>query len=181
MNNSRAVIFFGCLFAATLAVPVATASARGSGLAGHPGMGMGMPSRLGMGMPGRPGVGMLSGNRHFSDLHHRFDHFDHHDFHHHDHDDDVIFIGSFGFPWWWGWDPWWGWGYPYGYYGYGYPYGYGYENGYGQYGDASHSRVVELQRRLAHAGYYHGSIDGVLGPQTRRAIRSYERNHGSVS
>jgi hypothetical protein len=130
-------------------------------------------------------MGMLSNrNLHGGDLHHHFDHFDHHDhFHHdHDHDIDVIFIGSFGFPWWWGWgwDPWWGWGYPYGYYGYGDQYGYGYGNGYGQYGDASHSRVAELQRRLAHAGYYHGSIDGVLGPQTRRAIRAYERNHGYV-
>ena len=37
---------------------------------------------------------------------------------------DLIFIGSFGFPWGWGW------GYPYGYYG-GYPYGYGYGSGYG--------------------------------------------------
>jgi len=35
----------------------------------------------------------------------------------------------------------------------------------------------ELQRRLARAGYYHGSIDGVLGPQTRRAIRAYEQEH----
>ena len=119
----------------------------------------------------------------------------------HHHGNDVIFIGGFGFPWgWgWGWDPWWGYGYPYGYgyyggygypygygggdpYGYGYGYGYGgnqYGNsGYGQgYGDTSHSRVAELQRRLARAGYYHGSIDGVLGPQTRRAIRAYERDH----
>src|SRR5437870_3854036 len=54
---------------------------------------------------------------------------------------------------------------------------YGYGNGYG---DTSHSRVAELQRRLARAGYYRGSIDGVLGPQTRRAIRAYERDHGNV-
>jgi Putative peptidoglycan binding domain len=104
--------------------------------------------------------------------------------HHHD-DNDVIFIGSFGFPSWG-----WGWGYPYGYYGYGYPYGYGYGyNGYGYnygqsgygYGYGSHgsrSRVAELQRRLARAGYYGGSIDGIMGPQTRRAIRAYERDRG---
>ena len=36
----------------------------------------------------------------------------------------------------------------------------------------------ELQRRLARAGYYHGAIDGILGPQTRRAIQAYERDHG---
>jgi Putative peptidoglycan binding domain len=138
---------------------------------------MGMPRSPGMiGMPGLPGTSTLSGNRHFSDLHRHNGRFDHDDHFHHDHDVDVIFIGSFGFPWWWGWgwDPWLGWGYPYGYYGYGYPYGYGYGNGYGQYNDASHSRVVELQRRLARAGYYHGSIDGVLGPQTRRAIRAHD-------
>jgi hypothetical protein len=137
-----------------------------------------------MSMPARPGMGMPSGgNQHGGDLHHHNDHFDHHDHFHHHQDIDVIFIGSFGFPWWWGWgwDPWWGWGYPYGYYGYGDQYGYGYGSGYGQYGDASHSRIVELQRRLARAGYYHGSIDGVLGPQTRRAIRAFERDHGYVS
>ena len=180
MNNSKVVIFLSCLFAATLTAPLVTAAVHGGG---HPGMGM--PGRpLGMGMPRHPGIGMshpgigMQSNLHSGDLHHRFDHFDHHNHFHHDHDIDVIFIGSFGFPWWWGWgwDPWWGWGYPYGYYGYGDPYGYGY--GYGQYGDASPSRVAELQRRLAHAGYYHGAIDGVLGPRTRRAIRVYERNHG---
>src|SRR5678815_5467418 len=88
-----------------------------------------------------------------------------------------------------------GYGYPYGYYGYGYPgYGYGdygYGNGYGygygygsqygsggQYGSATRSRVAELQRRLARAGYYRGSVDGILGPQTRRAIRAYAQDHG---
>jgi len=96
-------------------------------------------------------------------------------------DNDVFFIGSFGFPGWgWGWGPWWGWGYPYGY-GYGYGYGgYGYSNGSG-YGYSSRSRVAELQQRLARAGYYHGSIDGIMGPHTRRAIRAYERGRGYAS
>ena len=49
-----------------------------------------------------------------------------------------------------------------------------------KYGNSSQSRVAELQRRLSRAGYYHGSIDGVLGPQTRRAIRDYEQKHGDV-
>ncbi len=56
----------------------------------------------------------------------------------------IIFIGTFGFPWWWG--PWWDWNwgyYPYGPYGYsdysypsfypGYGFGYG-NNGYGSSG-----------------------------------------------
>ena len=185
MNTSKVVIFLSWLFATILTAPLVLAAGHGGGHTG--GLGMGMPGRPGMGMPGRPGMGlgmMSAGNRHSGNLHHHNDHFDHHDhFHHHDDDDDVIFIGSFGFPWWWGWgwDPWWGWGYPYGYYGYGNQYGYGYGSGYGQYGDDSHSRIVELQRRLARAGYYHGSIDGVLGPQTRRAIRAFERDHGYVS
>ena len=103
---------------------------------------------------------------------HRFHHFNHFN-----HFNNVVFIGDFGFPWWWGWGwgPWWGWGYPYGYYG-GYNYG-NYGSGYG-YGDSSRSRVAELQRRLASAGYYHGAIDGIMGPATRRAIRGYERDHG---
>jgi peptidoglycan hydrolase-like protein with peptidoglycan-binding domain len=37
--------------------------------------------------------------------------------------------------------------------------------------------VVQVQQRLARGGFYHGSIDGVMGPETRRAIRAYERSH----
>src|SRR5438094_529042 len=78
--------------------------------------------------------------------------------HHHHNNNDVIFIGSFGFPYWGL-----GWGYPYGSYGYSDRYRGG-------------SSVAQLQRRLARAGYYHGSIDGIMGPETRRAIRAYERS-----
>jgi hypothetical protein len=79
-------------------------------------------------------------------------------------------------------------GYPYGYgspYGYGYPYGYPYN--YGYYGDPVYrsvplanqgSLVIQVQQRLARAGYYRGTIDGVAGSGTRRAIRLYERAHG---
>jgi hypothetical protein len=77
----------------------------------------------------------------------------------------FVFIETFGFPVF----------YPYPYYGYYYPnayynYGYGYGYGYG-------STIAEVQRLLARAGYYHGAIDGILGPETRRAIRAYERDH----
>jgi hypothetical protein len=75
----------------------------------------------------------------------------------------FIFFDAFGFPAF----------YPYPYYGY-YPYDYYGHNGYG-YGNVS--TVVEVQRLLARAGYYHGPIDGILGPQTRRAIHAYERDH----
>src|SRR6266480_3080631 len=211
MNNSKLILSLSCFVAVTLASPLATAAPRGgggshfSGFSGSRGF-----------TSGRPGMGAWSGHnwngrnwsghnwngRNWSGRNwngHNWNNW-HGNWHHHN---DVIFIGSFGFPgWWgWGWGPSWGWGYPYGYYGYGYPYGYGYGypygyegygygnygygNGYGygygnnsQYSTPTHSKVTELQRRLARAGYYHGSIDGVLGPQTRRAIRAYEQDHG---
>ena len=82
-------------------------------------------------------------------------------------------------------------GYPYGYgYGYGYPYygAYPYGYGYGYYAPRTtvyatarindDHTVAAVQRRLSQGGYYHGSVDGVIGPATRVAIRSYERNNG---
>ena len=73
-----------------------------------------------------------------------------------------------------------GFGYPYsyGYYPYDYSYGYyGYnQSGYGTYGNGS--IVIQVQSRLARAGYYHGAIDGVMGQRTHYAIVAYERDHG---
>jgi hypothetical protein len=73
-----------------------------------------------------------------------------------------------------------GFGYPYsyGYYPYDYSYGYyGYNRpGYNSY--ANGSIVIQVQSRLARAGYYRGPIDGVMGPRTHYAIRAYERDHG---
>jgi hypothetical protein len=83
---------------------------------------------------------------------------------------------SFGFGY-----PYYSYGYPYGYYG-SYPndYSYGYysydRSGYGAY--ANGSIVIQVQSRLARAGYYRGAIDGVMGPRTRYAIQAYERDHG---
>jgi len=80
-----------------------------------------------------------------------------------------------------------GFGYPYyGYYpyDYGYPYGsYGYNTGYYYYNQPGYaygngSVVIAVQTRLAHAGYYRGPIDGVMGSRTSYAIRAYERDHG---
>jgi hypothetical protein len=111
--------------------------------------------------------------------------------HHHRHSFSNFSIG-FGFSSY----PYGGYGYyPSSYYGY-YPYGYGYSYypyGYSyypySYGYYSASRpayrgqsvggnvAVRVQERLARAGYYRGAIDGVTGPETRRAIRAYERAH----
>src|SRR6266542_4488986 len=161
MNYSKLVLSLSCFVAVTLASPLATAAPRGGG--GHGGHFSGGRSFT----SGRPGMGAWGGRnwngRNWSGRNWNGN------WRHHGHNN-VIFIGDFGFP------GWWGWGYP-GYYGYGNGYGYGYGNG-SQYGSATRSRVAELQRRLARAGYYRGSVDGVLGPQTRRAIRAYEQEHG---
>ena len=90
--------------------------------------------------------------------------------------------------------PWWPYGYPYDYYAddyYGYPYGYdpgyydsgAYQSGeyYGQngYGDEyANSTVAAAQERLTREGYYRGEIDGIVGPETRRAVARYQSNHG---
>lgn len=38
--------------------------------------------------------------------------------------------------------------------------------------------VIELQRRLQSRGFYQGPLDGLLGPQTRAAIRAAQRAYG---
>jgi hypothetical protein len=95
--------------------------------------------------------------------------------------------------------------YPYGYGGYGYgAYGYdpgvydqsnyydqgGYNyndqsdyydqggNGSASYDQATAVTVAEVQDQLATAGYYHGQIDGVLGPETRHALLRYQSDKG---
>ena len=89
----------------------------------------------------------------------------------------------------------WSFGYPYGsYYGYNYyPYDYDpYYYGASYYDDGSYydqnvydssdayadSSVAAAQEELARQGYYRGEIDGILGPQTRRAISRYQSDHG---
>jgi hypothetical protein len=97
---------------------------------------------------------------------------------------------GFGYPYYWNWYPSWSWSIPYafnyGYYSYrynpSYRYDYDYysDRAYG-YGHADRSSIAQLQRRLARAGYYYGAIDGIMGSQTRRAIRDYERAYGALS
>ena len=38
--------------------------------------------------------------------------------------------------------------------------------------------VAAAQWRLGQLGYYHGVVDGVIGPQTRGAIASFESRNG---
>jgi hypothetical protein len=199
--NSKRIFCVICCAAVMMTASVALGASRGGG--GHfGGMSRGGQSfgRGGMNTGGARSIagstrnfsgrtfdGRRSSGRHFSGNRHHF---------HGRGFNRTVFIGGFGFPWWWGWG--WGWGYPYGYNGYGYPYGYGYGYGYDGYGYGGYgydsdrsgydksseaptrSRVAELQRRLARAGYYRGAVDGILGPQTREAIRAYERAQGDA-
>jgi hypothetical protein len=78
----------------------------------------------------------------------------------------------------------WGYGtstgyYPYSYWG-GYPYG-GYNNYYSYYRPTygyNASMVAAVQRRLGQLRYYHGVVDGAIGPQTRGAIATFESRNG---
>jgi len=88
---------------------------------------------------------------------------------------------GFGYPYSYGYGyPYYSFGYyPYDYYNGDYPYTSGYyygRPGYSTY--ANGSVVIQVQSRLARAGYYHGPIDGVMGRGTSFAIRAYERDHG---
>ncbi|MGI8890594.1 MAG: peptidoglycan-binding protein [Chthoniobacterales bacterium] len=104
-----------------------------------------------------------------------------------------FYFGGFGYPYY---------GYPYSYgapyYG-GYGYGYGYpvtpyytydprgvyqgrvvnpDRATNDGGGKEVSMAARVQRQLAEGGYYRGSIDGIIGDGTRRAIRSYQRDNG---
>ncbi len=91
-----------------------------------------------------------------------------------------------------GFDPynyWYPYGYPYSGYGYNY-YPYGYDAGvyegdvdyysqgvYDTSDQSTDSTVASAQAQLAKQGYYRGKIDGVFGPETRRAIVRYQSDH----
>jgi hypothetical protein len=118
----------------------------------------------------RPGGRVFAGGGRFNGFDHRR-RFNDHDFDHRFRNR-FVFIDSFGFPFFYP--------YPYPYYGY-YPYDYGdpYNYDYSGYQGPTDngSLVVQVQSGLARTGYYHGEIDGVMGPRTRAAIRAYERTH----
>src|SRR5882724_3133399 len=159
--NWRKFVLLGCMFACVFAASIATAQVRGQGnsisrvgirgaltprsIARMPMHRAPIPGAMGrMPMYRAPMMNSALGLR-------RFNRFNDGDFNRGDrfrrfkHFNEIIFIGNFGSPWWWG--PWWGWnwGYPYGPYGYseysyppfypGYEYEYGnYGNGYGSSG-----------------------------------------------
>src|ERR1041385_6421513 len=140
--NSKTIVLLGCGAACVLAASTATAQMRGhggsmggmgmhGGFMGHSMGGMpghGAPMMNSFAGPSRFGHPNFNGANRFDRFNrfnngrfvrnqpfNRFNHFDHfHHFHHFHHVNNVVFIGDFGFPWWWGWGPSWGWdwGYP---------------------------------------------------------------------
>ncbi|MBV8225636.1 MAG: peptidoglycan-binding protein [Verrucomicrobia bacterium] len=170
------ILFWFYATALILLLPIATSFAHGgSGGGGHPGMG-------GFGGGGHQGfsaahhtmgirpMGLNRGDP-FHDGGHRF--FDHghfaHDrfFHHHN----RFFFGfdfvAFGFPDWWYPYDW----YPYDYYDYSdYSPVYDYRYWYGL--------ATAVQTELTARGYYHGQINGVIGSDSRQAIRAFQQARG---
>ncbi len=173
--NSKKIILLSCVVPCVFAVSPATAQMRGHG-ASMAGMPMHrapmLASAARMPMQRAPMLHSTSGFHRFNDG----------DFDRDDrfrHINRVIVIDNFAFPFFASFPFYYP--YPYAYPYYGYPYGaydsYGYGADYAGYG-ASGSLVVQVQRRLATAGYYSGPVDGVIGSGTRRAIRAFERSHG---
>ena len=148
-----------------------------------------------MGGAPRGSVGPRSGGFGFRHDDRFFDHrfVDHDRFFNHDrfffHHQNRFFFGfdfvSFGFPWWYPWYP----PYPayYPYYPY-YPpyssyYGYPYDSSYSGGGQAFDYKywtdlAVSVQSELAQRGYYQGAIDGVIGSDSREAIRGFQAAQG---
>jgi Putative peptidoglycan binding domain len=141
-------ILTGILAAAALAIAPGVALARGGGGGGSHGGGGGFHGGGG----GFHGGGFA---------HHGF--VSRRSFHAgHDHDRFFGHHFAFGIP---------GPGYYDPYYLGAYDYGYPYYN----YTASDHSDVIlAVQRALAHLGYYHGPVDGVVGPQTEDAIRWFQ-------
>jgi hypothetical protein len=84
----------------------------------------------------------------------------------------IVFV--LGGWWYWNTGYWYpAWGYdPYGWYSYDGPI-------YTGYADRTPDRIIEdVQLALQQEGYYAGSIDGLLGPQTRGALAAFQSDNG---
>ena len=56
----------------------------------------------------------------------------------------------------------------------------GMQAGFGQSGRAAAIKSTPrgIQTALKNAGYYTGSVDGKIGPQTKQAVKEFQRTHG---
>jgi hypothetical protein len=89
----------------------------------------------------------------------------------HSHHNRIVFV--FGAPYYWNagyWFPAWGYS-PNAYYAWNGPI-YAYNN------LPPDQVIANVQANLQAQGYYHGEVDGLIGPLTRGAIADYQRNHG---
>jgi hypothetical protein len=89
----------------------------------------------------------------------------------HSHHNRIVFV--FGAPYYWNagyWFPAWGY-YPNAYYAWDGPI-YAYNN------LPPDQVIANVQATLQQQGYYHGEVDGLVGPLTRGAIGDYQRDHG---
>src|SRR5256714_2227651 len=89
----------------------------------------------------------------------------------HSHHNRIVFV--FGAPYYWNagyWFPAWGY-YPNAYYAWDGPI-YAYNN------LPPDQVIANVQATLQQQGYYHGEVDGLIGPLTRGAIADYQRDHG---
>jgi hypothetical protein len=89
----------------------------------------------------------------------------------HSHHNRIVFV--FGAPYYWSagyWLPAWGY-YPNAYYAWDGPI-YAYNN------LPPDQVIANVQGALQQQGYYHGEVDGLIGPLTREAIANYQRDHG---
>jgi len=158
--------FAGLVLAGILALAPATAFSHGGGGGGHGG-GFGGGHGESFGGGGHFGAGGMragapagfvgghaSGGRGSAFAGRGF----HDGFHRHDfrHDHDRFFTGDYPY-----YDP---------YYGYDDPYDGYYNDKAGEYSET----IIAVQKELANRGYYHGPIDGVIGPETRKAISWFQ-------
>ena len=89
----------------------------------------------------------------------------------HSHHNRIVFV--FGSPYYWNagyWYPAWGYN-PNAYYAWDGPI-YAYNN------LPPDQVIANVQAALQQQGYYHGDVDGLIGPLTRSAIADYQRDHG---
>jgi putative peptidoglycan binding protein len=89
----------------------------------------------------------------------------------HSHHNRIVFV--FGAPYYWNagyWFPAWGY-YPNAYYAWDGPI-------YGANNMPPDQVIANVQAALQQQGYYHGDVDGLIGPLTRAAVADYQRDHG---
>jgi hypothetical protein len=169
----------GLVLAGILALAPTAALAHGGGGGGHFGGGGGHFGGFG---GGHFGGGGRFGGDHFAGFarhsfaghgfaQHQGTHFAFHEDHFH-HGDHFRHGGHFFF----GGDPFW---YDYPYYGYDYAYYDYYGDNADDYYDGQPSvgqgnAIIAVQQELAQLGYYHGPVDGQIGPETETAIRWFQ-------